>query len=92
MNNSEKTIAELGLSDADARNALFVTYKGKPYVFYTDGAGLDYFDFNDFKLNQDDGHELFCGTVDYYRTIGLAQALTNAGAIVTPRKVVKAGN
>ena len=83
----EKNIAALGLSEIDARNAITVTYKKQRYTFYTDGAGLDYFDTN---ADQSIGHELFCKLVDEYRSVGLLQALINAGATIVPVK--KAGS
>jgi hypothetical protein len=86
MTKYEKNIAALGLSEADARNAITVTYKKQRYTFYTDGAGLDYFDTN---ADQSIGHELFCKLVDEYRTVGLLQALLNAKATIVPVK--KAG-
>lgn len=81
MNKYEKTIEKLGLSEQDARNTILITYKKKSYAFYTDAAGLDYFDFN---ADQTDGHELFCKMVDEYRTIGLVNAAIKAGATITP--------
>jgi hypothetical protein len=83
MNKYEKNIELLGLSGNDARNAIAVTYKKQSYTFYTDGAGLDYFDKN---TDQSIGHELFCAIVDTYRAVGLLQALLNAGAVITPVK------
>ena len=86
MTQYEKNITALGLSEADARNAITVTYKKQRYTFYTDGAGLDYFDTN---ADQSIGHELFCKLVDEYRSVGLLQALINAKATIVPVK--KAG-
>lgn len=83
MNKYEKTIEKLGLSEQDARNTILLTYKKKSYAFYTDAAGLDYFDFNE---DQTDGHELFCAMVDNYRAMGLAKAAIKAGAVITPVK------
>jgi len=79
----EKNITALGLSEEDARNAITVTYKKQRYTFYTDGAGLDFFDKNE---DQSIGHELFCKLVDEYRTVGLLQALINAKATIMPVK------
>jgi len=81
MTKFEKTIEKLGLSATDARNAILLTYKKQTYTFYTDGAGLDYFDFN---KNQEAGHELFCKMVDNYRSLGLINAAIKAGATITP--------
>ncbi len=86
MTKYEKNIAALGLSETDARNAITVTYKKQSYTFYTDGAGLDYFDKNE---DQSIGHELFCKLVDEYSAVGLLRALINAGATIVPVK--KAG-
>ena len=86
MTKYDKIIEKLGLSGNDARNAILVTYKKQGYTFYTDGAGLDYFDNN---KDQSIGHELFCKIVDTYRSVGLLQALINAKATITP--VEKAG-
>jgi hypothetical protein len=83
MNKYEKNIETLGLSGRDAINAITVTYKKQSYTFYTDSAGLDYFDKN---ADQSIGHELFCAAVDNYRSMGLVQSLTQAGAVVTPVK------
>jgi hypothetical protein len=83
MTTATKTIESLGLSDKDARNALEVTYKKNHYVFYTDEAGLDYFDFN---KDQSAGHELFCAIVDNYGSLGLLKALMQAGAVIKPAK------
>lgn len=83
MSATAKTIETLGLSATDARNALEITYKKNNYVFYTDGAGLDYFDFN---KDQTIGHELFCAIVDNYRSLGLLKALIQAGATIRPVK------
>jgi len=83
MATTRKTIETLGLSDTDARNALEITYKKNHYVFYTDGAGLDYFDFN---KDSSIGHELYCAIVDNYRSLGLRKALIQAGATIRPIK------
>lgn len=83
MTKYEKNIAALGLSETDARNAITVTYKKQSYTFYTDGAGLDYFDKNE---DQSIGHELFCKVVDDYRKNTLLQALISAGATIVPVK------
>ncbi len=85
MTKYEKNIAALGLSEIDARNAITVTYKKQRYTFYTDGAGLDYFDNN---ADQSIGHELFCKLVDEYRTVSLLRALINAGATIVPVKKI----
>jgi hypothetical protein len=83
MTTSPKSIETLGLSDIDAYNALEITYKKNHYVFYTDAAGLDYFDFNQ---DQSAGHELFCKVVDTYNSLGLLKALLQAGATIKPMK------
>ena len=79
----EKNITALGLSGEDARNAITVTYKKQRYTFYTDGAGLDFFDKSE---DHTIGHELFCKLVDEYNKVGLLQALINAGATIMPVK------
>jgi hypothetical protein len=87
MTTTKKSIESLGLSDTDARNALEVTYKKNYFVFYTDAAGLDFFDFNeDSKEMNSIGHELFCKVVDTYRSLGLLKALIEAGAVIKPAK------
>jgi hypothetical protein len=83
MPSTKKSIESLGLSATDARNALEITYKKNHYVFYTDAAGLDYFDFNQ---DQTIGHELFCAIVDNYNSLGLLKALIQAGATIRPVK------
>jgi hypothetical protein len=81
----EKNIIALGLSETDAYNAISVKYKKQRYTFYTDGAGLNYFDENE---EQETGHELFCKLVTKYQTVGLLQALINAGATIVPVKKI----
>jgi len=86
MTKYDKIIEKLGLSAQDSRNTILVTYKKQNYAFYTDAAGLDYFDFN---KDQTLGHELFLKVVDTYTAVGLLQALINARATIVP--VEKAG-
>lgn len=67
-----------------------VTYKGKDYFFYVDGAGLDSIvpDRTTAGIDPNE-HELFCKVVDEYRRVGLRTALVQAGATIKEPQEVK---
>ena len=72
-----------------SQKSINVIYTGFEFEVVVDGAGLDIIAKGNTPTSEFEvggaGHELFVAVVDKYSSIGLAQALEDAGAIINAK-------